>query len=129
MTSWQMGPSCGRPSTAASGRCFASCSAGRRTGSVSSREVSGSRTRTRQGAPILWISCHIPLHIWEFTYDTARRTFERAGFSIAGFRRMETDGELAGKEALLMWPVKPFKLGPIARRFGTNMEFVIRKND
>jgi 2-polyprenyl-3-methyl-5-hydroxy-6-metoxy-1,4-benzoquinol methylase len=76
----------------------------------------------------VWVTCHIPLHIWEFTYQTARATFDRSGFSIVGFRRAEVDGEFTGKEAILMWAVKPLNFGPIARRFGSQMEFVIRKN-
>jgi SAM-dependent methyltransferase len=76
----------------------------------------------------VWVTCHIPLHIWEFTYETARATFERSGFTIVGFRRVEVDGELDGKAAVLMWPVKPLNLGLLARRFGSQMEFVIRKN-
>jgi 2-polyprenyl-3-methyl-5-hydroxy-6-metoxy-1,4-benzoquinol methylase len=75
----------------------------------------------------VWVTCHIPLHIWEFTYETARATFERSGFVIVGFRRVEVHGELEGKAALLMWPAKPFTFGPLARRFGSQMEFVIRK--
>ena len=75
----------------------------------------------------VWVTCHIPLHIWEFTYDTASATFAKAGFSIAGFRRSEADGELTGKFAPLMWPVKPLKIGPLASRFGSQMEFLIRK--
>jgi len=26
-----------------------------------------------------------------------------------------------------MWPVKPLKIGPLASRFGSQMEFLIRK--
>jgi 2-polyprenyl-3-methyl-5-hydroxy-6-metoxy-1,4-benzoquinol methylase len=75
----------------------------------------------------IWVTCHIPLHIWEFTHKTARATFERAGFSVVGFRRVEVDGELEGKAAVLTWPVKPLTFGPFARRFGSQMEFMIRK--
>ena len=75
----------------------------------------------------VWVTCHIPLHIWEFTYETARATFDRAGFSIVGFRRVEVDGELSGKVSILMWPVKPFKFGPLAQRYWSQMEFMIRK--
>ena len=76
-----------------------------------------------------WITCRIPTHIWEFSYKTAKATFEQAGFSIVGFRRVEVDGEFVGKQAFLTWPMKPFKLGPLAQRFGSQMEFVIRKNN
>jgi SAM-dependent methyltransferase len=77
----------------------------------------------------VWVTCRIPLHIWEFSYETASATFDRAGFSIAGFRRDEQDGELSGAQALLGWPVKPLKMWPLAGRFGSNMEFMIRKKD
>jgi SAM-dependent methyltransferase len=80
------------------------------------------------GRDWVWVTCHIPLHIWEFTYKTARLTFEQAGFSIVGFRRVEVDGELDGKAAILTWPVKPLNFGPLARRFGSQMEFVLKKN-
>jgi hypothetical protein len=57
----------------------------------------------------VWVTCHIPLHIWEFTYQSARATFDRSGFSIVGFRRAEVDGEFTGKEAILTWAVKPLR--------------------
>jgi hypothetical protein len=81
------------------------------------------------GRDWVWVSCRIPLHIWEFTYATASASFERAGFSIAGFRRNEEDGELSGAQAMLGWPVKPLKLWPLAGRLGSQMEFMIRKKD
>jgi 2-polyprenyl-3-methyl-5-hydroxy-6-metoxy-1,4-benzoquinol methylase len=80
------------------------------------------------GREWVWVSCHIPLHTWEFTYDTAKATFTKAGFSITGFQRTEVDGELVGKFAPLTWPVKPMTMGPLAKKFGSQMEFMIRKN-
>jgi hypothetical protein len=80
------------------------------------------------GREWVWVTCHIPLHIWEFTNETARQTFERSGFSVVDFRRMDVEGELDGKAAVLMWPVKVLNFGLLARLFGSQMEFVIRKN-
>jgi SAM-dependent methyltransferase len=77
----------------------------------------------------VWVTCRVPLHIWEFTYATANACFERAGFSIAGFRRHEVDGELAGKFSVLSWPIKPLNLRALASRLGSQMEFMIRKTD
>ena len=77
----------------------------------------------------MWITCHIPLHIWEFTYETAKATFEKSGFSVVGFRRVELNDELTGRVSFLSWPVRLLHSGPLARRFGSQMEFVIRKNE
>ena len=76
----------------------------------------------------LWITCQIPHHIWEFTHPTAVATFQRAGFSVAGFRRVEGKWSLPGKLAVLTWPVLPLQSGALARRFGTQMEFMLLKN-
>jgi SAM-dependent methyltransferase len=75
----------------------------------------------------VWVNCQIPFHIWEFTYSTAHLTFERAGFSIVGFRRTEMGGGLPGKLAMLSWPMKVLSLRPFASRLGSQMEFMIRK--
>jgi SAM-dependent methyltransferase len=75
----------------------------------------------------VWVTCRIPLHIWEFTYATASASFARAGFSIAGFRRREEDGDFSGKFAALSWPLKPLNLDVLSRRLGSQMEFMIRK--
>lgn len=80
------------------------------------------------GREWVWVSCHVPLHTWEFTHDTASATFAKAGFEIAGFKRSEVDGELLGKFAPLTWPVKPLKIPALAKSFGSQMEFVIRKS-
>jgi hypothetical protein len=39
----------------------------------------------------------------------------------------KVDGELDGKAAVLMWPVKPLNFAPLARLFGSQL-FAIRKN-
>jgi 2-polyprenyl-3-methyl-5-hydroxy-6-metoxy-1,4-benzoquinol methylase len=75
----------------------------------------------------IWVTCHIPLHTWEFTYKTASATFAKAGFGIAGFKRTEVDGELVGRFAPLTWPVKPLTIPALSKRFGSQMEFIIRK--
>lgn len=80
------------------------------------------------GREWLWVTCHVPLHTWEFAYKTAQATFRKAGFRIVGFRRSEVDKELSGRHAVLTWPMKPLNMGPLARRFGSQMEFMIRKS-
>jgi 2-polyprenyl-3-methyl-5-hydroxy-6-metoxy-1,4-benzoquinol methylase len=79
------------------------------------------------GRDWVFVTCHIPLHTWEFSHDTASATFAKAGFKIVGFRRREVDGELSGKHAVLTWPVKPFNIPALSKRFGTQMEFMIQK--
>ena len=80
------------------------------------------------GREDFWITCHMPFHTWEFTPRTAAATFSKAGFSIAGFRRTETAKGLPGNFARLSWPARLLTLGPVARHFGSQMEFMIRKN-
>jgi SAM-dependent methyltransferase len=79
------------------------------------------------GREDFWLTCHIPLHTWEFTRSTAGAAFAKAGFSIVGFRRSETTKELPGKFAKLSWPAKALNLKPLEGRFGSQMEFMIRK--
>ncbi len=75
----------------------------------------------------IWLTCHMPLHTWEFSPATAQRTFECAGFGVVGFRRSESVDRLPGKLAPLTWPARLLCLGALARRFGSQMEFMIRK--
>jgi 2-polyprenyl-3-methyl-5-hydroxy-6-metoxy-1,4-benzoquinol methylase len=79
------------------------------------------------GREWVWVTCHIPLHIWEFSHSTATALFTKTGFSVAGFRRTEADGELPGKFKVLMWPMKPLNFAPLANLYGSQMEFMIRK--
>ena len=77
------------------------------------------------GRDWLWVTNRAPLHISEFSYPTAKMLFDKTGFSIAGFRRREEDGELDGKFSIFMWPVKPLHL--FSKQLGSQMEFMIRK--
>ena len=76
----------------------------------------------------LWMSCHIPGHTWEFTPATARKCFEKAGFEVAGFRRSESvPDEWSGMMTPLGWWERFLNWGPVARRQGSQMEFMLRK--
>ena len=77
----------------------------------------------------LWRSCHIPLHVWEFTPKTASACFAAAGFRIAEYRRSqpETERVREGLLGLLEWPLRVLRSRWIAARLGTQMEFVIQK--
>jgi len=78
----------------------------------------------------LWSSCHIPLHVWEFTHATACRMFELAGFQVVGFRRSQIrqDGA-SGLQRILRFPLRILNAEIIAKAMGTQMEFVIRRID
>jgi hypothetical protein len=79
--------------------------------------------------PWFWRSCNVPLHTWEFTKETARACFEGAGFRIIDFRRGQaTDlDDLGGMAKLIALPTTVLGWGPVAARFGTQMEFLLRK--
>jgi SAM-dependent methyltransferase len=80
------------------------------------------------GRPWLWDCCHVPLHVWEFTPDTARAMFDKSGFDVVGFRRSQVAEEpLSGVAGLLTFPLRALNVPRIASRFGTQMEFMIRK--
>jgi len=77
----------------------------------------------------LWRCCHIPLHTWEFTPETARACFEGAGFRVVEFRRWQPS--LARDELrvvrMLDWPIRWLSFAPVGARLGTQMEFVIQR--
>lgn len=76
----------------------------------------------------LWSCCHIPLHVWEFTPQTSRAMFNKAGFDVVGFRRSQESTEsFPGVAGLLTMPLKALSLPPLNRWFGTQMEFILRK--
>jgi SAM-dependent methyltransferase len=77
----------------------------------------------------MWHTCHVPLHVWEFTRRTAEACFAGAGFRVIEFRRSQAPAELYGPRALkiLTWPIRALGGAPMAHRFGTQMEFVIQK--
>lgn len=74
----------------------------------------------------LWMTCHIPLHTWEFTPETARAVFMRAGFDAIAFRRSYLREGVAGSLKLLSLPTR--LLAVAARFLGTQMEFILRPN-
>ena len=76
----------------------------------------------------LWLCCHIPLHVWEFTPQTARAMFHKAGFDVVAFRRSQESTEsYPGLAGLLSLPLKALPFPPLNRWFGTQMEFILRK--
>lgn len=77
----------------------------------------------------LWQNCHIPEHTWEFTQPTAEALFRRSGFDPVAFRRthLVLDEERTPLLALLTLPSHLLMMPALARRFGTQMEFLIRK--
>ena len=48
----------------------------------------------------VWSSCHIPLHVWEFSRRTAEACFADAGFRVVEFRRSQLPREENGSSAL-----------------------------
>jgi 2-polyprenyl-3-methyl-5-hydroxy-6-metoxy-1,4-benzoquinol methylase len=74
----------------------------------------------------LWRTCSIPYHVWEFSRPTAEACFQRAGFSVAAFRRSQLRETLAGKWKLFSIPPMFLWLPPAAARWGTQMEFMLR---
>jgi 2-polyprenyl-3-methyl-5-hydroxy-6-metoxy-1,4-benzoquinol methylase len=77
----------------------------------------------------LWLNCHIPLHTWEFTRQTAEAMFQRAGFAVIGFRRSHP-AEFQSSPlllALLSWPPLILKIPYLAFHFGSQMEFILQK--
>lgn len=93
--------------------------------SPSSRYLRTISQLTRRG--YLWRSCHIPLHTWEFTYPTAKRLFEEAGFEIVGFRRSEDAQVSFDPAGLLALPSNLATLPIIRDYWGNQMEFMLRK--
>ena len=80
------------------------------------------------GRDWIWSCCRVPLHVWEFTPDTARAMFDKAGFDIVGFRRSQVvEDTLSGIAGLLTLPLRALNVPVLARRFGSQMEFMIRK--
>jgi SAM-dependent methyltransferase len=73
----------------------------------------------------LWVTCHIPLHIWEFTPKTASSLFKKAGFEVVGFRRSYHRIDLDGKLQVLSFFPRLLSIAP--RLFGTQMEFMLRR--
>ena len=75
----------------------------------------------------LWRSCCIPFHIWEFTPATARKLFAACGLEEVGFQRGQVFPDLSEKYGFFSLPSALIAFPPLARRIGTQMEFVLRK--
>lgn len=76
----------------------------------------------------LWSCCRVPLHVWEFTPDTARAMFDKAGFDVVGFRRSHVEEDpLSGIAGILTFPLRALNVPWVAHRIGSQMEFMIRK--
>jgi SAM-dependent methyltransferase len=79
--------------------------------------------------PWIWSCCRAPLHVWEFTPETAQACFERAGCEVRAFARTHVPTERHESLALraIEAPVALLGIGPFARRWGSQMEFVIER--
>lgn len=78
----------------------------------------------------LWRNCHIPLHTWEFTKSTAETMFRRAGFDVVGFRRSQPQPEADSSVVrLLSIPTQLLRFPGLSRWYGSQMEFLIRRDD
>ena len=77
----------------------------------------------------LWKTCHIPLHVWEFTPKTALACFEAAGFRLVEFQRSQDapGNDTTGLLKLISLPSEIAAWPIVATRWGTQMEFVIRR--
>jgi 2-polyprenyl-3-methyl-5-hydroxy-6-metoxy-1,4-benzoquinol methylase len=79
--------------------------------------------------PWMWSCCRAPLHVWEFTPESARACFAGAGCEIRQFVRTHVPIEQHRAWALraIEAPVALIGVGPIARLCGSQMEFVIER--
>jgi len=78
----------------------------------------------------LWSCCRIPLHVWEFTPDTARAMFARAGFDVVDFRRSQTVPErFSGIAGVLCMPLQLLTVPLLAHSIGSQLEFMLRKRE
>lgn len=77
----------------------------------------------------IWRSCQVPYHTWEFTPQTARIVFERAGFRIAAFRRkLGADLgpiDLRDPVSLIDIPPRILRFPLLGDRFGRQMHFLL----
>ena len=78
----------------------------------------------------IWYNCRVPHHVWEFTPGTACALFQKAGFEVLGLQRFQDEHEpSSGVMALLLLPVRLLRIPAMSRLFGTQMEFIIRKQN
>ena len=71
----------------------------------------------------------MPLHVWEFTPKTALACFEAAGFRLVEFQRSQDapGNDATGLLRLISFPSEIAAWPVVATRWGTQMEFVIRR--
>ncbi len=80
------------------------------------------------GREWLWITCAVPLHVWEFTRATALTAFGRAGFEPVRFARTgQPEERLIGKHGFLSLPALAFDLPAVGAVVGIGMIFLMRK--
>ncbi len=79
--------------------------------------------------PWLWTCCRAPLHVWEFTPESAQACFAQAGCEVVRFARTHVPTERHRSWALraIEAPVALIGVPPIARLCGSQMEFVIER--
>ena len=81
------------------------------------------------GREWIWNTCHIPLHVWEFTYATAMRLFTENGFSLVDFQRCQDFAFEATLPGLLASPSNLAAIPGVSRWAGNQMEFLLRRTD
>lgn len=78
----------------------------------------------------VWQSCHVPYHTWEFTPQTARRVFEKAGFRVVAFRRRQDMNkeaiDLKNPVDLIRIPPRILWFRPLGNVFGLQMHFLLQ---
>jgi SAM-dependent methyltransferase len=80
------------------------------------------------GRDWMWATCNVPFHTWEFTKGIAAECFRRSGFSIVGFRRTEIyDAPDAFVSRAIHFPARVLTVPFLGRRFGSQMEFMLKK--
>lgn len=77
----------------------------------------------------LWKTCNVPFHVWEFTPKTAVACFEAAGFRLLDLKRTQDEPikEATPLLKLMNLPSEIAAWPAIANRWGTQMEFIIRR--
>lgn len=78
-----------------------------------------------------WTMCRTPIHVWEFTPQTARRMFEKGGLQVVGFRRSQAQwpkDKLPGIAGLLATPLNALRIPPVGRVLGNQLEFMLQRN-
>lgn len=69
-----------------------------------------------------------PLHVWEFSPQTARAMFALADLDVVGFRRSNWgQDQLGGVMGGFTLPLRVLQWRPLATHFGSQMEFMLHR--